>query len=519
MQLRSKKSIRNFVYDKCEESIDPRYIIGLMGLQELKPGSIPTISEFPAFEQKADLASKQAASLHRRTYSQLKEGVYFVPGVKRAAVYDTGTGNVYSINEAAKRIILGEFKDPEFSEQLRQMNLMDSGPVPIQKENPNFKLDFVWFEIVSDDCNERCLHCYADSMPKTYRRRLLSENQSAQELTMATLKPATKLSAQRWRNLIGESYELGCRQAQFIGGEPFIWRGEEGETVLDLAAHARSIGYEFIEIFTNATQITPDKVERIKQLGLNIAVSLYSDNPETHDQITRTPGSFKKTTEALEGLRIAQVPARVETVLMGPNQQTVESTGNFIQQMGFSHRAPDVLRPKGRGDDPELQPDPESLVRYGLILGPDFSASPDFFQRSVDGHNCLAGKITITDNGNVLPCIFSREQIVGNVRTRNLAKVLEGKIQDIWQTTKDDVLVCQDCEYRYVCFDCRPISEGASCGNGDYKSAPYPRCTYNPYEGQWGGGTWKVDERGKPYYDETLKPIIEKIRSEGIKGG
>lgn len=213
-----------------------------MSLQELKFDSIPTTSE------------------HRRSFYQLKEGVYFIPGVKRAAVCDTGTGNVYSINETAKRIILGETKDREFSEQLRQMNLMDGEPVPMQRENPNFQLDFVWFEIINDDCNERCLHCYADSMPQTYRRRLLGENPSSTELTVATLRAATKLSAQRWRNLIGESYELGCRQAQFIGGEPFIWRGEEGETVLDLAAHARSIGYEFIEIFTNATQITASEI-------------------------------------------------------------------------------------------------------------------------------------------------------------------------------------------------------------------------------------------------------------------
>lgn len=488
-----------------------------MGLQELEFDSIPTTSESAVFKQEAGLASEQAASPHRRTHYQLKEGVYFVPGVKRAAICDTGTGNVYSINDTAKRIILGEIKDLDFSDQLRQMNLMDSEPVPIQRENPNFQLDFAWFEIVSDDCNERCLHCYADSMPQTYRKRLMGEEQNPQELTMSALRVASKLTAERWKEMIDESFDLGCRQAQFIGGEPFIWRGENGESVLDLAEYAQRKGFEFIEIFTNATQITPDKIDRIKQLGLNIAVSLYSDDSETHDQITRTPGSFKKTTEALERLKIAQVPTRVETVLMGPNQQTVESTGNFIEQMGFAHRAPDILRPKGRGDNTELQPDPESLVRYGLILGPDFSASPDFFQRSVDGHNCLAGKITITDNGNVLPCIFSREQIVGNVRQKSLEKVLEGKIQKIWGLTKDDVLVCQDCEYRYVCFDCRPISEGAACGNGQYETAPYPRCTYNPYEGVWGGGTWKVDQNGKPYYDETLKPIIEKIRNEGVK--
>lgn len=455
---------------------------------------------------------------HRGVYFELKEGVFLVPGASRASVCDTISGNVYSLNNTAQQVSLSLHQDNDFWQKLKKLDLVSDTEAPrrLEPQTGTPKLDFVWFEIISDDCNERCLHCYADSMPQTYRRRLLGENQSAQRLTMATLKAATKLSAQRWRELIQESYDLGCRQAQFIGGEPFIWRGESGESVLDLAAYARGLGYEFIEIFTNATQITADKIDRIKQFGLNIAVSLYSDDPEVHDMITRTPGSFRLTTRTLELLRQADIPARVETVLMRPNQETVESTNNFIQTMGFSHRAPDVLRPKGRGDNPALQPDPEFLVRYGLILGPDFSAQSDFFQRSVEGHNCLAGKITITDNGNVLPCIFSREQIVGNARQKSLKDVLADKIQKIWGLTKDDVLVCQDCEYRYICFDCRPISEGASCGNGQYETVPYPRCTYNPYEGKWGGGTWKVDDKRKPYYNETLKPIIEKVRNEGI---
>lgn len=454
---------------------------------------------------------------HRRTYFQLKENIYLVPGASRSTICDTNTGNVYSINRSAQEVALSLKKDDEFWQELKNFDLVSDAepPIRLKPQGGTPRLDFVWFEIISDDCNERCLHCYSDSMPQTYRKRLLGENLASQELTMSTLK-ASKLSAQRWRDLIEESYSLGCRQAQFIGGEPFIWRGEKGESVLDLAQHAKVLGYEFIEIFTNATMITNRDIPAIKDLGLNMAVSLYSSDPNVHERITRTPGSFAKTKKALELLNEAGIPTRVETVLMKPNQETVEETGVFISQMGFSHRVPDILRPKGRGDDSELQPDQESLVRYGLILSPDFQASSEFFKLSTEGNNCLSGKITITDNGNILPCIFSREQIVGNARSQILSKALEGRIQKVWGTTKDNVLVCQDCEYRYVCFDCRPLSEGAACGNGEYLTAPYPRCTYNPYEGVWGGGTWKVDERGKPYYDESLKSLIEKVRSEGI---
>jgi DNA repair photolyase len=34
----------------------------------------------------------------------------------------------------------------------------------------SLSLQFVWFEIVSDDCNESCIHCYAECMLPTYRK-------------------------------------------------------------------------------------------------------------------------------------------------------------------------------------------------------------------------------------------------------------------------------------------------------------------------------------------------------------
>ena len=89
------------------------------------------------------------------------------------------------------------------------------------------------------------------------------------------------------------------------------------------------------------------------------------------------------------------------------------------------------------------------------------------------------------------------------------------KLETIWRSTKDNVLVCQDCEYRYVCFDCRPLSQGVNQGKGEYLTAPYPRCTYNPYTGEWAKGVWRVDENGKPYYDETLRPVIEEVVAQG----
>jgi len=444
-----------------------------------------------------------------------KDGVFFVSGAVRGAIYDLNSSNVYSINQSGCDVLTGASDNPEFWRKLETMNLTtkEKGDrkkmVPELLQNP--PLQFVWFEIVSDDCNESCIHCYAECMPPTYRKTMgISDRES--EAVNINQERNEKVSFERWKQLIDESYLLGCRRCQFIGGEPLLYRGENGETVFDLAEHAKSAGYEYIEIFTNATLLTPEKVRKIKELGLNIAVSLYSDDGATHDSITKTPGSFKKTTEALKLLKEAGVPVRVETVLMGPNEQTVEKTQRFVEEMGFSHKHPDVLRPKGRGDDPSIMPTKESVVRYSLTLFPSFTVTRDTLSRNISGHPCLLGKITITDNGDVLPCIFSRNLAVGNVQGTTLKEIVTGqKLETVWRNTKDNVLVCQDCEYRYACFDCRSLSEGANQGRGEYFSAPYPRCTYNPYTTEWAKGVWRVDEDGKSYYDETLRPEIEEF--------
>lgn len=420
----------------------------------------------------------------------LKDGVYLVEGASRGAILDTNSGLVYSVNRTACQIVSYRLENIAYWEKLVQMGIAVTSESPNTNMIPPLgdtgKLNFVWFEVVTDDCNERCEHCYAGSMPRTYRREMgLAEA----VLPVINVEPERKkMTHVDWLHIMKQAYDLGCREGQLIGGEPFLYKGEGGETVLDLAEYLVELGFTRVEIYTNATLLTPEKVARIKELGLNVAVSLYSSDPLVHDRVTRTPGSHNKTLRGIQWLKGAGVPLRVETVLMKINQGTIAQTIKFKESLQVQGRIPDPLRPKGRGDNPLLQPDFEQLVHYGLMLKPNFSAKAQMVSHYSSGNSCLLGKIAITEFGDVLPCIFSRDNIVGNILVgESLANVLRGSLlMRIWKTTKDSVLVCRDCEYRYICFDCRPLSEGASAGNAGYLEAPYPRCTYNPYTGECG---------------------------------
>jgi MoaA/NifB/PqqE/SkfB family radical SAM enzyme len=447
------------------------------------------------------------------TYHKLTEGSFVVRGASRGALLDTNSQNVYSINMEGVAVLAGETRDDNFWHELSIMKLAEecsqSVKLPDLPRMQKPQLNFIWFEIEGEDCNESCLHCYADSMPPTYRRANGLPELSAQN-------SKRKLSFEEWCALIKDGHELGCQACQFIGGEPFLYR-DNNRTVLDLAVYAKKIGYTWIEIFTNATLITQKKVQKIKDLGLNIAVSLYSNNPEIHDSITQTPGSHAKTVASLQMLKEAGVPTRVAIVAMKRNENTILDTLQFINDLGFDEGRPDPLRPKGRGQNIGLMPSPVTTIKYGVMTKPDFKASQQVITHYTTGHSCLAGKITITETGDVLPCIFSRDQIMGNVlEAGGLETVTVGAaLQQVWNTTKDSVMVCKDCEYRYVCFDCRPLSEAAALGNAEYLHAPYPRCSYNPYTGEWAKGLWRMTKAGLIYdrqYGANIHQVLAGTR-------
>ena len=145
-------------------------------------------------------------------------------------------------------------------------------PVSIEKDSFNEKnwqnsIDFLWLEI-TNKCNLNCMHCYADSNPFN---PLLS-----------------KMNYENWKSVLEESYTLGCKKMQFIGGEPTI-HPDLGQMIGD----ARNIGYNFMEVYTNGLSIGDKLFETFKENDINLAFSLYGPNAEIHEKVTERPNSFE----------------------------------------------------------------------------------------------------------------------------------------------------------------------------------------------------------------------------------
>jgi SPASM domain peptide maturase of grasp-with-spasm system len=129
----------------------------------------------------------------------------------------------------------------------------------------------------------------------------------------------------------------------------------------------------------------------------------------------------------------------------------------------------------------------------GEICPSYFSFAIDTIMEAHCYNSCLNKKIYIDKTGTIKNCPFTK---------KSFGKITEFDIQDIintssfqllWSITKDKIDVCKDCEFRYVCSDCRVFIKDPD----NIYSQP-AKCTYNPYIAKWQGedGYVPVEECG-----------------------
>ncbi|WP_298424679.1 grasp-with-spasm system SPASM domain peptide maturase [uncultured Kordia sp.] len=120
----------------------------------------------------------------------------------------------------------------------------------------------------------------------------------------------------------------------------------------------------------------------------------------------------------------------------------------------------------------------------GLVEKQYFNAIKDHYMEANFHNSCLNRKLSIDGNGEIKNCP-SMSKSYGNAKDTNLVSVLTNEdFTAIWNIKKDFVLTCQDCEFRYVCTDCRAYVE-----TPDNLYAKPLKCGYDPYTNEW--SDWK----------------------------
>jgi SPASM domain peptide maturase of grasp-with-spasm system len=116
----------------------------------------------------------------------------------------------------------------------------------------------------------------------------------------------------------------------------------------------------------------------------------------------------------------------------------------------------------------------------GVIHPGYFAINIETFTESQHHNTCLNRKISIDVNGDIKNCP-SIAKSYGNIKNTKLIDVVNNhEFQKVWHIKKDEITKCKDCEFRYVCTDCRAYIENPN----DMYSAPL-KCAYNPYTCEW----------------------------------
>jgi MoaA/NifB/PqqE/SkfB family radical SAM enzyme len=202
-----------------------------------------------------------------------------------------------------------------------------------------------------------------------------------------------------WKRLLADSYEAGCRNVQFIGGEPTVY-----PHLIELIQYSRTLGYELVEVFTNGTVFTERLKEAFTQFRVNLAFSVYADNSSVHDSITLRAGSFSKTVQSIKWALENGLEVRVAIVEMKENSPAIEATRKLFEDLGVAEVRIDRIRGVGRGSTAQ-----GISSEFDELCG-----------------NCWKGKLCVAPTGDMYPCVFSRSWLVGTA-AEGIKAALEGR--------------------------------------------------------------------------------------------
>jgi MoaA/NifB/PqqE/SkfB family radical SAM enzyme len=224
-------------------------------------------------------------------------------------------------------------------------------------------------------CNERCIHCYLD-------------HDDHGEMTTVEIK-----------DLLDQMADAGVFFLTISGGEILMRR--DFFEILE-HAHARTFS---IKLKTNGVLIRKKEAERIRALGVeSVQISVYSHRAEVHDAITKMPGSFRQSIEAIRRLRTLGLHVTMANVLMVQNAYDYPGVRALAAELGAKCTLDPTMRRRRCFGHAALQRRPYGLLRFSvrrcLSLRPVSSAQRQRAAHQVCRH---LARFTAAQRGSLHP--------------------------------------------------------------------------------------------------------------------
>ncbi len=320
-------------------------------------------------------------------------------------------------------------------------------------------------------CNLNCKHCYENATREM---------------------PKDELSLEEKLKVVEILDEAGVAAIAFSGGEPLIhphfW---------EVAKEAASRGF-YVSVATNGTIITEEVAKRMKEIGVRyVEVSLDSPNPEEHDEFRGVPGAWER---AVNGIKNAVKADLIVGVAMTATKRTYKEVPEMIElakKLGAKRFVVFSFIPTGRAKEIvdldlsaeekryvldclyqalkrkeieaystspayavtsliDIEGGPVTMAHFGVRELPEqYRSAARSLAEFIGG--CGAGRIymAIQPNGDVTPCVFIPDVVVGNLLRDGFEKIWKCEVFEMLRDRDNPEYGCYSCPYKYVCGGCR----------------------------------------------------------------
>lgn len=293
---------------------------------------------------------------------------------------------------------------------------------------------------ITSKCNERCIHCYIPHENKI-----------------------NHIDPDIFYDVLKQCKDMRVLHLTLSGGEPMLHKN-----FCDFLRKCR--GYDFsVNVLSNLTLLDDRIIEEMKLNPLlGVQVSLYSMNPNIHDEITQMKGSFEKTKNAILKLIENNIPLQISCPILKQNKncyddvikwaekQNIYVGSDYVIIARYNHTTKNLNCRLSINEVKELirdkaVHDTKYLERMGLEAEKKKNSTSDDFVCSV-----CNSSICITENGDVYPCAGWQDYIVGNVNESSLRDIWDNseKVQYLRNLRKHDFPKCIQCDDKEFCTMC-----------------------------------------------------------------
>jgi radical SAM protein with 4Fe4S-binding SPASM domain len=258
------------------------------------------------------------------------------------------------------------------------------------------------------------------------------------------------------RTFLRRLFHMKCEALVFHGGDPLFSLHE----FLSMAEFCRAEGFRgAIYVTTNGVRLDSKMIDTLAHYGIHPVIPVGAEGSNLIDKgdLVRLSGLLRKK----------GVDFSLTVVINSGNTCDGQSMKDFAEGLGAKRvRQTTVLE-----SDALASEDITRILRKRMMRVP-----PSVFYHNAEHHPCLHQTLAVSVDGNVLPCPFLEDEVLGNIRNpRVIDEVFESKaINQYWRMSLSQIQLCRDCGFRYGCSDCRAVEKQLTGDLHGKVLCPYP---------------------------------------------